>query len=157
MISELDKRIICALSNDLPLAREPFAGIAENLGISQTELFHRIAALKEAGMLRRIGAAVKHGDAGYPANVMVVWDIKNEEIGAAGAYMQEQPEISHCYLRRKHDGWPYNLYTMLHGRTRQDCEASIGRIAENVEHRGFLRLYTLKELKKTGAKYFIHL
>ncbi|MDF2566709.1 MAG: putative transcriptional regulator, AsnC family [Oscillospiraceae bacterium] len=154
MIGETDKKIIRLLSDDLPLESEPFKGMAQKLGIDQKELLERIACLEQNGSLRRVGAALKHTNAGYCSNVMVVWNIDEKNAEHAGGFMADQREVSHCYQREHSEKWQYNLYTMIHGKSEQECETVIRKIADNIQHNGYKKLYTIKELKKTSAKYY---
>ena len=99
MLSAQDKRIIKELQNGLPLASRPYQIMAARLKMPEEELINRIRYLKENGIVRRLGAAVRHQDLGFKANAMVVWDVPDDKICAAGGLMAEFKEVTHCYQR----------------------------------------------------------
>ncbi|MGF7185583.1 DNA-binding Lrp family transcriptional regulator [Desulfitispora alkaliphila] len=154
-ITELDKDIIRKLQGDLPLSPEPFKEIAQSLDISEEELLEKIRLLKEQGIIRRFGAALRHREAGYKANAMVVWEVEEEKALDMGQKMAQFPEVTHCYKRRTYPGWPYNLFTMVHGTTKEQCYQIAERINEAVDAKNYKLLFSTKELKKTSMKYFV--
>ena len=104
--------------------------------------------------MRRFAAILNHRKAGFNANAMVVWDVdadKGEEIGKKAA---EFSAVSHCYLRPKYPNWPYNLFTMVHGKTTEETNAIIDSIAEEIEHKAKRPLYSTREFKKVRIKYY---
>lgn len=153
-LDQLDKAIISCLQEELPLDLEPYKIIANKLEIEETELLRRIEILMEKGIIRRMGAILNHRDAGFSANAMVVWSIPQESIQRSGELMATFPEVSHCYERQRLTQWPYNLFSMVHGRTKEECEVVIGKIAEAINNNSYDILYSTVELKKTSMKYF---
>jgi DNA-binding Lrp family transcriptional regulator len=106
------------------------------------------------GEIRRFGATLKHQKAGFGANVMVAWYVPEEDVDRIGAIMSERPEISHCYHRINCLDWPYNLYTMIHGRSKDDCQAVVEALCAATGLDDYAMLFSLKELKKVSMRYF---
>ncbi len=154
MLSKLDKAIISAVSGDIPLVREPFREIADELGIEERLLLGRIRSFKRNGSMRKFAAILNHRKAGFRYNAMVVWDIPDKLIDRAGRIMASFKEVSHCYRRKRALGWNYSLYSMIHGRSKKECLEAAGRIDKTLG--GGIRhkiLFSSKEEKKTGAKF----
>jgi DNA-binding Lrp family transcriptional regulator len=154
MLDELEKRIIHFLQGDLPLMPRPFAAIARELDVSEEELIKKIKQLKVQGILRRFGASLDHRRAGYRANAMVAWYALEDKLESAGKIMAGFKEVSHCYQRQIRGDWKYNLFTMIHGKNRGDCERSARRIADETGIEDYVVLLTLKEYKKASPQYF---
>jgi DNA-binding Lrp family transcriptional regulator len=153
-LSSLHHQIIRETQYDLPLESEPFVAITEVLGISHEKLFEHLNELYEAGVMRRFAGILNHRKAGFNANAMVVWDIdeeKGEEIGRRAA---EFSAVSHCYLRPKYENWPYNLFTMVHGKSTEETNGIIADIAAEIEHRDKRPLYSTREFKKVRIRYY---
>ncbi len=146
--------IIRETQNDLPVVREPFAAVIEKLGISYEVLFDALNALKDAGVMRRFAAILNHRKAGFNANAMVVWDVDEKEGEDIGRRAAEFSAVSHCYLRPKYDNWPYNLFTMVHGKTTEETNAIIESIADEIAHKQKRPLYSTREFKKVRIKYY---
>jgi DNA-binding Lrp family transcriptional regulator len=154
VIDDLDKRIIGRLQGDLPLTPEPFAGLAAELGLTQAEVVARLAALAEGGVMRRFGATLRHQQSGFPANVMVAWRVDSARIDEVGALLAAQRRVSHCYWRDPRPSFPYNLYSMVHGRSEEECRELVARMAAEVEIDDYEMLFSLEELKKTSMRYY---
>jgi len=154
MLDDLDKKIIHYLQGDLPLTARPFAVLAERIGIDEGELLDRIKLLKEQGILRRLGATLYHQRVGFKANGMVAWCVPDDKIDETGFLMAAFKEVSHCYQRKIQDKWKYNIYTMIHGKNKKDCQGIVKRIAEKTEIKDYVLFFTLKEYKKTSPRYF---
>jgi len=154
MLSKLDKAIISLVSKDIPLTKEPFKDLAGSLGIDERILLKRITSFKKNGLMRKFAASLNHRKLGFRYNAMVVWNIPERIIDKAGNIMASFDEVSHCYQRKKVPGWNYNLYSMIHGRTKKDCLKVVKKILNktgmNIEYRA---LFSSKEEKKTGARY----
>lgn len=153
-LSPLHLRVIALAQNDIPIVTEPFKKIVEELAISYEKFFSILTELKEAGVMRRFAAILNHRNAGFNANAMVVWDIdeqKGEEMGRRAAAFSA---VSHCYLRPKYPNWPYNLFTMVHGKTSEETNAIIEEMALEIEHFSRLPLYSTREFKKVRIHYF---
>jgi siroheme decarboxylase len=154
VIDDLDKEIIRHLQADLPLTATPFAAVAGEVGVGEEELLERIRGLKERGVLRRFGATVNHVKAGFKANVMVAWYVPEDQVDTVGPLMAGVREVSHCYERKPTRVWKYNLFTMVHGKTKKQCREVVGRIAEMTGINDYIFLFTRKEFKKTSPEYF---
>jgi DNA-binding Lrp family transcriptional regulator len=149
-----DRRILQALTSGMPLAPRPYAEIAGRLGRTEGDIIARIAALREAGVIARLGVIVRHRALGWRANAMVVWDIAAERIDAAGPRLAAHPGVTLCYERTPVPGvWPYRLYSMIHARSRTEAldvlsEATGLPELAGVPHRA---LFSLQCFKQTGA------
>lgn len=152
---EIDRQIIVATQKGLPLVAEPYDEIANQLGISSTQVKDRITAMQERGIIRRVGIVPNHYRLGYVANGMSVWDIDDDKIDEMGERIGALDYVTHCYKRPRHlPLWPYNLFAMVHAKTRQEVEdkvAAIASILANVD-RGHDIIYSTKILKKTGLR-----
>ena len=154
MLTEIEKKIITSLQNDLPLCSQPFKAIAEQVGISEDELLAGIRRFKQQGIIRRFGAIVNHRNLGIAANAMVVWRVPKEKSQEIGKIMAAFPEVTHCYERPTYPDWQYNLFTMIHGVSRDECERVIAQISERTGVKDYRQLYSTRELKKVSMKYF---
>ena len=150
-----DRRIIVATQAGLPLVAAPYDAVAEQLGLNVEEVLARISAMRESGIIRRIAAVPNHYMLGYTANGMSVWNVNDDHISELGRQVGALDYVSHCYHRPRHlPLWPYNLFAMVHGHTRQDVEENIVMIAGLLgDHcRGHEVLYSKRILKKTGLR-----
>jgi DNA-binding Lrp family transcriptional regulator len=154
MVDELDKKIIGLLQGDLPLDPKPFAILAESIGISEDELIERVISMKENGIIRRFGATLRHQEAGFSSNAMGAWLVPDERIEEVGRAMASFREVTHCYHRRPQKDWKYNLYTMIHGDTRDECYGIARRISQATGIDDYVLLFSEKEFKKTSMEYF---
>ena len=121
MLSELDKKVILALQRDLAICPRPFVEVAEFLGIGEEALLTVIRSLMDRGYIRRFGATLRHQQSGYEANALVAWAVPEADLKRIGQHLAGQRTVTHCYARRPAPSWPYNLYTMIHGRTPEEC------------------------------------
>ena len=154
MIDEKDKTVIRLIQGDLPLESRPFASLAEQAGMTEEEFVDRILALKESGVIRRFGATLRHQEAGFNSNAMVAWQVPEECIEEVGTVLSGFREVTHCYHRRPQRDWTYNLYTMVHGESREACRRIARCMAEKVHVDEYVLLFSEKEFKKTSMKYF---
>ena len=145
---------IRALQIDLPIRSDPFAPLAQRAEMSADELLVEAADFLAAGWMRRYAAVLHHRAAGAMANVMVVWKVEPARADVAGAACAQVQAVSHCYIRPTFDDWPYALYTMIHGRSPQDCRITIQEIAATASLREHLELWTEKEYKKQRVRLF---
>jgi DNA-binding Lrp family transcriptional regulator len=151
----VDRRIIAATQAGLPLAPTPYDELAERIGISADELRTRMKRMLDLGIIRRIGAVPNHYALGVSANGMSVWDVDDEAVSRLGAAVGALDFVSHCYRRPRHlPFWPYNLFAMVHGRSRPEVEEKVGEIASLLgsASRGHEILYSTRILKKTGLR-----
>lgn len=151
---ETQKRVIRALEDGLPFTDEPFKRIAEVAGLTEAELIAQLEAWKADGTIRRFGAILRHQQAGFPANAMGVWDVPDARVEQFGRAAVRFREISHCYQRPRFYGFPYNVYTMIHGRSREDCEDAARAVAAETGITDYTLLYTTAEFKKSSPVYF---
>ena len=154
-LSEVDRGLIAATQSGLPLVPRPYEALGAALGVSAESVRERLAGMLASGLIRRIGAVPNHYKLGFTANGMSVWDVADDRVDALGARVAALPGVSHCYRRpRRLPQWPYNLFAMLHGRSRdevqqqaKDIEALLGSAC-----RGHDILYSTAILKKTGLR-----
>ena len=154
MIDELDKKIIGFLQKDLPLDPRPFAVLADQIGISEDQFLERLTSLIQRGIIRRFGATLRHQEAGFNANAMVAWVVPYEKIEETGKAMAEFREVTHCYQRRPQNNWKYNLYTMIHGDSRDECYKIAKHMSQITGIDEYALLFSEKEFKKTSMEYF---
>lgn len=156
MFSERDKQIIRELQEGLPLVSRPYQVLAKKLNMSEEELLTRVKDFIDRGIIRRFGAAVRHQDLGYVANAMVVWQVPEERIEEVGRLMATFGEVSHCYQRpARLPDWPYNLFTVVHGQTHEDCCEIAARLSRASGITNYRLLFSVAELKKGSMKYFV--
>lgn len=150
-----DRRILKATASGLPLTPHPFEEVGRWLVLPENEVIARMAAMQDDGVIRRVAVAPNHYALGMAANGMSVWDIADERAEALGAEVGALPFVTHCYLRpRALPDWPYNLFAMLHGQTRDEVEAKRAEVAARLGPacRGSDVLYSTRILKKTGMR-----
>ncbi len=155
MFSSLDISIIRKMQEDLPLVPQPYKEIAEELGIAENELINKIKEFLSKGIIRRFGTTLNHRNVGFKANGMVVWKVPDERIKDVSKIMILFSQISHCYQRPVFPGWPYNIFTMVHGENKQECEKIVKEISNAVNINEYNILYSTDELKKVSMKYFV--
>ncbi|MBV7272942.1 AsnC family transcriptional regulator [Clostridium thailandense] len=154
MFDIIDKAIINKLSGDISLVEEPYKKIAEELGITEREVLNRIKEFQDKEIIRRIGAILYHREVGYKWNAMVVWAVPQDSIEKTASLMCSFKEVTHCYERPTCSSWPYNIFTMIHGESKKQCESIVKQIYERVNSYDYKILYSLRELKKSSKKYF---
>lgn len=155
-LSELDKSIVREFQATIPLeTRHPYAEIARRCGISEEELFERLEAWKQKGIIRRMGAVLKHQKIGKVFNAMSVWRVpdrdKAQEVARA---LMSFKEVTHCYERPTYPTWPYNLFGMMHCETFERCEQIAREVAEKTGVYDYRLLLSTKEYKKESLQYF---
>jgi siroheme decarboxylase len=154
-IAPADIPLVRALQADLPLVPRPFSPLAEEEGLAEETLLEGAKRLQAAGIMRRFSAVLRHRRVGYTANGMACWAVPLERIEAVGQMAARLPEVSHCYQRPAYPPrWPYTLFTMIHGQTREEVEASVARIAQEAGLEEYEVLYSTREFKKERIKYY---
>jgi len=153
-LSDEDVALIRASQGPMPVVEEPFAPAAERLGVEQEEVFRRLLSLKERHGLRRVAAILFHRRAGFSANGMGVWKVPGDRILEIGARMAATRGISHCYQRPTYPDWPFSVFTMAHGRSKEECDAILDAIAESTGIHERATLYSSTEYKKIRMLYF---
>jgi DNA-binding Lrp family transcriptional regulator len=151
---EFDVEVIRATQGDMPIVPEPYAPAAARLGIPQTRLLTHLQHMQERRLLRRVAAILYHRRAGFSANGMGVWKVPDERIMELGPRMAAFRGISHCYQRPTYQDWPYSIFTMAHGRSKQECDAILDSIAAQTEISERATLYSSTEFKKIRLLYF---
>ncbi|WP_262966920.1 siroheme decarboxylase subunit beta [Methylobacter psychrophilus] len=155
ILDETDLDIMRATQAGLPLTPEPYQCVAEQLGLTTEVVMTRMIAMQEQGIIRRIGVIPNHYKLGYHFNGMTVWNIPDDVIDKLGEKVGQLEFVSHCYHRPRHlPEWPYNLFAMVHGKTREDVDQQIQHIARVLgdANLGCDVLYSTKILKKTGFR-----
>jgi len=153
-LSDEDVATIRGTQGPMTVQPAAYAPAAERLGVSEEEVVRRLRSLQERGGLRRVAAILYHRRAGFSANGMGVWAVPEEEILATGKRMAAFRGISHCYQRPTYADWPYSVFTMAHGRSKEECDAILDSIAEQTGIRERATLYSSTEYKKVRMLYF---
>jgi siroheme decarboxylase len=154
-IDAAGRRLIKATQAGLPLTRRPYHSVGAEIGMAGEEVMTRLERMLETGVVRRIGAVPNHYRLGYVANGMSVWDVADEMVVEAGAAVGRLDFVSHCYRRPRHPPvWPYNLFAMVHGHSRDEVAAKVAEIARLLGARARRHdvLYSSRILKKTGLR-----
>jgi DNA-binding Lrp family transcriptional regulator len=151
---EHDKDVIRATQGDMPVIPEPYAPAAERLGMDTSTLLAHMQGMHERGLLRRVAAILYHRRAGFSANGMGVWKVSPDQISELGPRMASFRGISHCYERPTYEDWPYSVFTMAHGRSKEECDAVLDSIAEQTGIHERATLYSSTEFKKIRLLYF---
>jgi DNA-binding Lrp family transcriptional regulator len=153
-LSDEDVATIRAAQGPMKVSSEPYAPAADELGITQEELLTRLESMRERRALRRVAAILFHRRAGFSANGMGVWNVPEERIPELGPRMSSFRGISHCYQRPTYDDWPYSVFTMAHGRSKEECDAILDSIAADTGIEDRRTLYSSTEFKKIRLRYF---
>ena len=154
-LTDVDRGLIAATQTGLPLVARPYEAVGAMLGVSGQQVCERLASMLEEGLIRRIGAVPNHYQLGYVANGMTVWNVDDRQVDALGERVGALPTVSHCYRRpRRLPLWSYNLFAMVHGRTREQVEQQARDIRELLGEAcsGSDILYSTAILKKTGLR-----
>lgn len=154
-MNRLDERVVRATQAGLPLVPRPYAAVANDLGVREAQVIALLRKMIADGRIRRIGAVPNHYALGYRANAMTVWDVADEAVDRLGRAVGALPFVTHCYRRpRRLPDWPYNLFAMVHGRSRAETGAKIEEIREVLGRhaRASDVLYSTRILKKTGLR-----
>jgi siroheme decarboxylase len=153
-ITERDKDFIRELQKDLKIVPEPFRIPAENLGITTTELFDRARDYEKIGVMRRFAAILRHREAGFIANGMIVWNVPTDSIDEIGNRLATFPEVSHCYRRPVYKDWRFNLFSMIHARSLESAKKIALEISKIIGIDDYQILFSTREFKKERVKYF---
>ncbi|MFZ2852759.1 MAG: Lrp/AsnC family transcriptional regulator [Rhodocyclaceae bacterium] len=155
-LGELERRLVMALQEGLPLFIRPFQVLANRVGCEESEVLERISRWCEEGVIKRFGVVVRHHELGYTANAMLVQDIPDPLVGTLGEMLAGEPGVTLCYQRpRVRPDWPYNLFCMIHGQARTEVEAKIAELRERLKLSAYAHdtLFSLTRFKQTGARY----
>ena len=151
---ELDRAVIRALQGDLPVISEPYVPAAAQLGMAPEQLLEHLRGMQERRLLRRVAAILFHRRAGFSANGMGVWNVPEARILDLGKRMASFRGISHCYERPTYQDWPYSVFTMAHGRSKEECDSILDSIAADTGIEDRATLYSSTEFKKIRLLYF---
>lgn len=153
--TDKERNVLRIVQSNIPDSLTPYADIAAEAGMTEEEVLALLSRLKEDGTIRRFGASIKHQKTGYDNNAMVAWKISEDKVDEAAAYAVRNPRISHCYYRPSPaEDWQYTFFTMIHGRTMQECYDVVEELRKNTCLDEYAVLESLKELKKISMTYF---
>ena len=153
--TEEDKKYIRELQKDLELVERPFLKSAQNLSITEEQLLEKAKYYETIGVMRRFAAILRHREAGFVANGMIVWKVQPERIEEVGAKLGAFPQISHCYERPVYQDWPYNVFSMVHCKSFDDAEEVAKEIQKHIDVAEYKILFSSREFKKTRVEYFV--
>ena len=154
-VDAIDRALIVATQGGLPLVARPYHAIAKSLQLDPEDVMTRMRRLQTVGVIRRVGVVPNHYAIGYCANGMSVWDVPDELVDPLGQFVGAFEFVSHCYCRpRRLPEWPYNLFAMVHGKSRDEVEQQVAQIADflGAQARSHTILYSTRILKKTGLR-----
>ena len=153
--TEDDKDFIRELQKDMEIIDEPFVKAANNLGITEDELFSKMKHYESLGVLRRFAAILRHRQVGFTANGMIVWKVPEDRITSVGETLGSFPQVSHCYERPTYDDWPYNVFSMIHCKTHDEAYEVAKIIQDQIDVNEYKILFSSREFKKTRVEYFV--
>ena len=154
-VGALDRKIIRLLQGQFPLVAEPYKALAAKIGISEEEFLQRVKRMISEKMIRKMGAVLRHREVGFTSNSLCVWNVPDARVDEVARRMAQHERVSHCYDRNRTEDWPYNVYTMIHGFSREECEKIAEELAAATGIADRVMLYTKKEWKKTSMQYFV--
>jgi DNA-binding Lrp family transcriptional regulator len=154
-LSSVQRKLINLLSSNLTLTQNPYADLAEKLGLSEAVVIETITDMWEKGWIRRLGAVVAHQKSGFAANAMIAWLFEKNLVDQAGETFAQLPYVSHCYRRTPVSGWPFNLYTMIHAQDKTQLLEMAHNMAEMADSQSWRFLESLQEFKKESLQLFI--
>ncbi len=153
-LTEQEKAVVRALQGEFPLVADPYQELADSIGLTKEAFLATVQRLQDEHKIRKMGAVLAHRQVGFRANVLVAWCVPPERLDEVARRMADSPSVSHCYDRNTAPGWPYNLYTMVHGHSREECEQIVAALAADTGVTERQMLYTKKEWKKRSMQYF---
>ena len=151
-MDETDEKLIRLIQDGIDFSHAPFAACATELGISEDEVVDRLQKLTAQKKIRRFGASIGHIALGFTANGMGVWRVPKEKTEEIGKKMASFDEVSHCYERPSSADWPYTMYTMIHGRSAEECYTAAEKISKAVGISDYKLVFSARELKKKGVR-----
>lgn len=160
-LDALDRALLMLLQEELPLVPRPYQMLAEQFGCTEDEVVARVQDLKERKILRRLGAVLRHQQAGYAVNVLTAWNAdpkegesREEALDRVGMALAACSCVSHCYARVCPAGWDWPVFAMVHAASKEEMEACMNRMMQAVGSTDVRMMETEKEWKKTSMKYF---
>lgn len=154
MLSEFQKQLVRHLQEDFPEGPEPYREIAERLGVPEEQVLEGVRTLLAGGQIKRMGAVLAHRRMGLSINPMIVMEVSPEDIPALGERIAAFPEVTHCYHRPRMEGFPYDVFAMIHCKTQEEADRLVEKITDDSRIRSYQLLYSTREYKKTSMKYF---
>ncbi len=153
--TEQDKDFIRELQKDMEIIDEPFVKAANNLGITENELFDKMKYYEDNGIMRRFAAILRHRKVGFTANGMIVWKVPEDRISEVGEKLGAFPQVSHCYERPTYPDWPYNVFSMIHCKTQDEAHEVAKTIQNQINVDDYSILFSSREFKKIRVEYFV--
>jgi len=153
--TEEDKDFIRELQKDMEIIDEPFVKAANNLGITENELFEKMKQYEDIGVMRRFAAILRHRKVGFTANGMIVWKVPEDRISEVGEKLGAFPQVSHCYERPTYPDWPYNVFSMIHCKTHDEAHEMAKTIQDQINVPEYQILFSSREFKKIRVEYFV--
>ena len=154
MLTDLEKKIIASIQEDMAIAERPYLAISEKVGITEKKLLESLQSLCERGIIRRFGATLRHQKTGFTANAMAAWRVDEDRVEEVGNRLASFRQVSHCYRRNPTKSWPFNLYTMIHANDEESCRQTARNMSQEAGVENYSLLFSRKELKKTSMVYF---
>jgi DNA-binding Lrp family transcriptional regulator len=155
VLTEEERQLLLAIQDGLPLVPEPYREVGDRLGMSEERVMELVRSMLAEGKIKRLGAVPNHYALGIRANGMAVWDVPDDRVSEVGPRLGGMPEVTHCYRRpRQPPWWPYNLFAMVHGYTREEVLATVARIARELGLDALPNevLFSTRVLKKQGTR-----
>ena len=153
--TEEDKEFIRQLQKDLEISDKPFLKAAENLGLTEDQIFEKLKHYEDIGVMRRFAAILRHRDVGFIANGMIVWKVPEQRINEVGEKLGSFPQVSHCYQRPVYADWPYNVFSMIHCKSEEEAHEMSKTIQKQIGVEDYKILFSAREFKKTRVEYFV--
>ncbi len=151
-MDKIDIRLLKLTQDGIPIVSEPFKKVVDELGITEDEALIRLENLIKEGVIRRFGASIGHRVIGITANAMCTWNVPDERVEEVGAIMAGFSQVTHCYERPRYPDWKYNLFTMIHAYSRDECEKIAREISLATGIKDYSILFSEREFKKTGVR-----
>jgi DNA-binding Lrp family transcriptional regulator len=154
-LTEEERRLLVTIQDGLPIVAQPYEELALRLGMTEEGVITTLASLLERGVIKRLGAVPNHYALGITANGMAVWDVPDDSVSEVGRQLAQRPEVTHCYRRpRRPPEWRYNLYAMVHGRSRAEVAEVVDRIAREIGLSGFPHdlIFSVRQFRKRGTR-----
>lgn len=152
---EDDKAFVRQLQKDLDIVDRPFLEAAKSLNLTESQVFDKLRHYEEIGVMRRFAAILRHRDAGFTANGMIVWKVPKDSIEEIGLQLGAFPQVSHCYQRPVYPDWPYNVFSMIHCKSRDEANNMAKTIQAQIGIDDYTILFSSREFKKTRVEYFV--
>ncbi len=153
-LTENEKKIISLIQKDIPVTSTPYKTMADKIDISEDTFIKLLKGLNKRKILRRYGATLKHQKSGYKANAMIAWKVDDEKVESVAKKMAKSENVTHCYKRKPVKNWDYNIYTMVHGKSEEECFDILKTLLKISDSKKHKVLFSKKELKKTSMQYF---